>query len=334
MRYILSTFLIAALFIFEGCGHTKPSSTQHNKKRDLPHWYLHPPKDSKHYLYGIGSGIDRKSAVKTALIDMISKLSVSIESTMHIKEETYGEYFANSISQSDIKTHISSIQINNFEILKTALISYRQIAVLLRTDRYKLAKSIQMEIETQLSEFEHLYKRAKKADRISRYNTLKQIAAKAEKLLPYIYILSQLNASDSNSDFLQRVKKLQNGFQKEQSSLLFSLHTSNKEASKFAAYITAYLLKNGWHSDSSKDALTIRITTNDTTTHSPMGELCIIQVDIKVYDKGNLVGENTLIYKSYLNASKEDLYRRTAIKFSQELDTKGVQKVLGINLDL
>lgn len=328
MKYTLLLTLIVTFSLFAGC-----SATPNRRHPDIPAWYLHPPKDSPRYLYGVGSGEDRKSAIDSALADMISKLGISIQSTMRTKEESYGRYYANSISTSDIKTDIAKIKIDNYEIIDTRRISYDKYAVLLRTDKQKFAKRLQLEVESKLSTLENLSYTAMRNDPLSRYNTLKHIAKKADKLLSSIYILSQMDKKVDEKSYLTRVEKLQHLFDKEKSKMTFSLQRANKGAEEFAKYIAAYLTGNGLRIAESNETLKIAIETSMDQASSPIGKIDIVTLEIKIYEKNTLVGGSSRVYKVRHNDVKTYSYKRAAKEFAEELKNKGV-KILGINLEI
>ena len=332
---LLAFFLIfTAALILGGCGGAHPAVSKQHTKAALPAWYLNPPKDTAQYMYGVGSADDRDGAIKAALVDMVSKLGVSIESTMQTHQESFGKYYANSINQSDIKSKVSQIRINNYEVVDAKRISYRQFVVLVKTDKRKFAKGLKKEIDAKLAELEKRYKTALQSDRISRFNTLKQMAKEAKELLPNIYILSQLDGTFDEKSYLQRVQRLRDAFAKEKNALLFSLHITNKNASAFAKRVANYLTGHGLHVGNTKSALQLYIGAGDTVANSAIGKIGIVKVNVKVYDGKTFVGGSDRVYKVRLTGGKESLYRRAAEEFVQDLDKEGFKKVLGINLDL
>ena len=334
MKHLTPLLLLVAV-LFNGCGNTNaPIPKQQNQKAKLPTWYLNPPKDTLHYIYGVGSAHNRDGAVKAALVDMISKLGISIESTMQTKQESFGKYYAHSINKSEIKSKVSQIKINNYETLNAKRISYRQFIVLLKTDRSKFANGLKKEIDLKLAELEKRYKMILQSDRIQRYNTLKQIEKEAKELLFSIYILSELKKEINEKSYIQRVKKLQDAFSIEKSTLLFALHITHKQASIFAKHTANYLAKNGLHIGNAKRALHIYLDTSNTIADSAIGRIGIIKVNVKVYDGNTFVGGSNRVYKVRLNGSQESLYRRAAIEFSKDLEKEGLKEVLGINLGL
>ena len=335
MKRFTLFLLFALALVLGGCGGAKPAvPKQPSQKAALPAWYLNPPKDTPAIMYGVGSGEDRDGAIKAALVDMVSKLGVSIESTMQTKQESFGKYYAESINKSDIKSRVSQIKINNYEVADAKRISYRQFVVLVKTDKRKFAQGLKKEIDTKLSELEKRYKTALQSDRISRFNTLKQTAKEAKALLSNIYILAQLDPTLNEKSYLQRVQKLQDAFAKEKNTLLFSLHITNNKASVFAERIANYLTEQGLHVGDSAKALQIYISAADTVADSAIGKIGVVKVDVKVYDGKRYVGGSNRVYKVRLTGGKESLYRRAATEFVQDLEKEGFKKVLGINLDL
>lgn len=332
---LLALVLFCTSLVLTGCNAANPPVVkQKENKTALPAWYLNPPKDDSSYIYGVGSANDRDGAIKAALVDMVSKLGVSIESTMQTKQESYGNYYVSSINKSDIKSKVSQINISYYEVVDAKRISYRQFVLLVKTDKRKFAKGLKKEIDTKLTELEKRYKTALKSDRISRFNTLKQIAKEARELLPNIYILSQLDETLDEKSYLQRVQRLKDAFEEEKNALLFELHITNEQASAFAKCVENYLTKKGLRVGNAQRALHIYISAHHSIANSAIGKIGVVKVDVKVYDGDTLVGGSNRVYKVRLTGTNESLYRRAAEEFVRDLDKEGFKEVLGINLAL
>ena len=80
------------LLFLNGCSGSQPTpSAQLSAKKELPSWYLNPPKDTITSIYGVAVGENRDDAIKLALTDMISKLGIKIESAYEsTTKEEYG----------------------------------------------------------------------------------------------------------------------------------------------------------------------------------------------------------------------------------------------------
>ncbi len=332
-KTLLTALFIALGLLVTGCGK-KPAPAPHAKPKPLPAWYLNPPKDDAHYLYGVGSAEDRDSALKAALVDMISKLGVSIESSMESSQETIGKFYANSVNKSNIKAQVSQIKINNYEVVKAERISYRQFVILVKTDKKELASGLKKEVDRKLQEMEKQFAQSKSYDRIKRYNTLKALSKEASALLPTIYIVAQLDPSFDEKSYTKRIERIRNAFEKEKNALVFNLHPTTSHAKEFTKRIADFLTQKGFRLENSKRALRIRIGVRDSIVRSSIGKIGVVKVDVKVYDGNKLVGGNTQEIKLRYNGSKEALYRRAAIEFTKELETQGLKSTLGIALAL
>ena len=91
--------LIFVIFIFLiGCGEI-----------EYPKWYKSPPSDNSFILYATGNGLDKQSAVNSALSHIASKISTSISSEITVSKS----YSTTSGLSRDIQQKITQ-KVNNF----------------------------------------------------------------------------------------------------------------------------------------------------------------------------------------------------------------------------
>ncbi len=331
----IKTFLLALgiILLTAGCGGSKPAPAPVVKKKPLPSWYLNPPKDDARYMYGVGSAEDRDAAIKAALVDMVSKLGVSIESSMESTQETLNNYYANSVSKSTIKAQVSKIRISNYEVVAAQRISYREFAVLIKSDKHALFAGLKKEVDGKLEQMKERLKLAKSMDRLSRYNLKKKLAQEAKELTANVYILAQLRPDFNDKPYLQEIQRIQEAFEKEKAQLAFGVFAKNKEASIFAEKITNYLTSKGLSVKRSPNSLKITVESSMNVVYSTF-TIAVVKVKIKVFDGKNIVGSTDRVIKLRYNAQKESLLRRAAAELEKDLRNEGLQKVLGLKLDL
>jgi len=197
----MKLFYISALFIgliLTGCGGTAPKPV---KKELTPTWVTSIlPNDTDVQMFGMAIGKNRETAIKAALVDMISKLDTTIESTFQSIQKEESSYYSES-SINSIKSSISKIKINNYKVIKSFRISYNEFAVLIETDKQKFITGLKDSLLVQKQSIKEKYNALKDSDSISRYNVKKELAKLSGELLPMILILSELdNSFDKKSN--------------------------------------------------------------------------------------------------------------------------------------
>ncbi|EQB40043.1 hypothetical protein M947_03210 [Sulfurimonas hongkongensis] len=299
--------------------------------KSLPAWINAPlPSDNSKFMYGMAIAKDRESAIKAALSDMVAKLGTTIESSYESNEEVRGG-FVNSSVKNQIKSDVSKISINNYEVIKSHKVSYREFAVMLRSDKVKFIKGLKESLETQKREITQKYDSLKDLDALSRYNTKKELSLKSSELLSNVLIVSELDKSFDKKGNLNFIEIKQKEFLKEAKSLKFSVKGDAK-SSKFIKSIKNYLAQNGFNVVDTKDAIEIKIKTSDNINRSSFIKIAVITLDIGVYDKNQRIGGKSKILKERYNGSKESVYKNASIHLEQDIKSQGINEVIGINL--
>jgi hypothetical protein len=186
-------FLISLALIFSGCGGSSSAAVPPPKV--VPVWVTAPlPSDNKNFMYGMAVESDRELAIKAALSDMIAKLGTTIESSYESNEEVQGSYSTSTI-KNQIKSGISKIKINNYKVIKSDKISYREFAVMIETDKQKLLEGLIENLEAEKKSITQKSDSINNSDALTRYNTTKELSMKAGKLLSEVFIIAELDKS-------------------------------------------------------------------------------------------------------------------------------------------
>ncbi|MDD2448071.1 MAG: LPP20 family lipoprotein [Sulfurimonas sp.] len=326
-RYIIALAL-SALFILGGC---KGAPTPPPQAKSLPAWINAPlPSDNSKFMYGMAIASDRESAIKAALSDMVAKLGTTIESSFESNEEVRGG-FVNSSVKNQIKSGVSKISINNYEVIKSYRVSYREFAVMLQSDKTKFINGLKQNLEMQKKEISQKYDSLKDLDALSRYNAKKELSLKASELLSNILIISELDKSFDKKESLDFIEVKQKEFLKEAKGLRFFV-SGDAKSSKFANIIKNYLAQNGFNVVSSKDAIEIKIKTNENINQHASMQIAVLTLDIGVYDKNRRIGGKSIILKERYSGSKESVYKNASIHLEQDIKSQGISEAIGINL--
>lgn len=319
---------ISAIVLFGGCGGTPTPPPQ---AEPLPSWINSPlPSDNSEFLYGMGIAGDRESAIKAALSDMVAKLGTTIESSYESNEEVRGG-FVNSSIKNQIKSNISKISINNYELIESHKVSYREFAVMLRSDKAKFADGLKQNLVTQKKLISQKYDSLQGLDALSRYNTKKELSIKANDLFSEVFIISALDKSFDQKESLDFIQTKQQEFLKEAKSLKFFV-SGDAKSSSFVKSIKNYLAQNGFNVVNSQDAIRIEAKTSDNINRHNSISIAVITLDIGVYDKNQRIGGKSIILKERYNGSIESVYKNASIHLERDIKSQGINELIGINL--
>ncbi|PHQ65993.1 MAG: hypothetical protein COB99_00910 [Sulfurimonas sp.] len=327
-----SLLLISTALIFTGCGGSSLAATPAAKPapKVLPAWISAPlPSDNDKFMYGMSVESDREGAIKAALSDMIAKLGTTIESTYESNEEVQGAFVSSNV-KNQIKSGVSKVKINNYKVIKSHKVSYREFAVMIETDKQKFVKGLKENLEVQKKSISQKYADLKGRDALTRYNTKKELSQSASELVSEVLIIAELDKSFNKKENLDFINKKEKEFLAESTSLKFFV-SGNRKSAKFADSIKNYLAQNGYNVTSSKrNAVQIKINTTDRIS----GRIAILTVNVGVFDKKQRIGGKSVIVKERYNGSMASAYKNASIHLEQDIKSQGINEVIGINLKL
>ena len=324
--------LLLSSFVLVGCGGSSPSPSQSKViiKKKRPAWVDGAlPSDTQRYMYGLGVESDRQKAIKAALSDMIAKLGTTIEANYESNDVVVNNSFSSSSVKNQIKTKISEIKINNYKVVKSYKVSYREFAVMVETDKLKLVKGLKDTLQQHKRELEQKSKTLVGSDILTRYNRKKELAKEAKSMLAEVLIISQLDTSFDKKMELDYITKKENEALEESKKLKFYV-TGSKKSIKFIDKIKNYLAQHGYVvTNSKKDAVNVTLHAKDYVR----GGIVVITLNVKVLDGQKRIGGKSIIMKERYNGSKQSVYKNASIHFEQDMNSMGIDELIGIHLN-
>lgn len=331
MKMIKILLFLSVFMLLAGCGASAPKPAP--KPKQTPKWVnsVLPDDDSLH-MYGLAIANNRDAAIKAALNDVIARLGTTIESSYESIQKVDGAY-ANLKVTSSIKADVSKIKINNYRVIKSHKLNYREFAVMLEIDKPKFIAGLKTDLQMKKKGISEELLATKSMSAINRYNTKKELLQRAKSLLSVIYILIELDplfAKRENLNFVSRVNK---SFLNEAKSLQFFV-SGNTKAGKFVEKLKNYLAQKGFRVAASKrGAIKILVNVKDMISRGYV-RIAVLNLSIAVLDGSKRVGGKELILKERYNNSLESVYKNASIHFEQEIQEKGINGVIGIDLKL
>jgi len=328
---LFNTFVITLSVLFlAGCGGSTPSPAK--KKAPPPVWTSSVlPNDTSTKMFGMAIAQNRDMAIKAALADMIARQGTTIEANYHSKE-VVEKFSSSSVVNYDIKSEVSKIRVNNYKVVKSYRMSYKEFAVMIETDKKKFLQGLKNDLIAKKKVIVQTADSLSAQDALTRYNTRKELFETSSKLVPMILMIANLDKSFDKNSNLNFVSLKQKEFLSEKNSLKFYVRKNAKSA-VFADKIKNYLANIGMNVvNSKKNAVLIKLDTSDNINNSSV-RIAVLTLKVSVFDHSKRIGGKTIIMKERYNSSIKSVYKNAAIHFEQDIKSKGVNELIGINLD-
>jgi len=250
LPYVLKyNLLVVFTLLFTACGSTP---TPPKNVTPPPAWvYSILPNDTNTYMYGLGVGKNREDAIKVALNDMVSRLSVTLKSSFRSQEKVT-KYSQSSVVTSDIESSVSDIKISNYKVIKSYKISYKEFAVMIETNKLKFVAGLKANLKNDEESISQHLKNLRSRDVLTRYNEKKSLAAEAQKLNTSINIISILDKQFSIKENRNFILHVENEYLHESNSLRFFVQSDSKSI-PFAEKIKNFLGQKHFQISSKKE---------------------------------------------------------------------------------
>jgi len=326
-KYIASFSIV--LLMLSGCGGVEPSAPKISKK-ETPSWYLNPPKDTSTKLYGIAIGKNRDDAIKHALTDMVAKLGINIESTYESSVKVQYSYASKKIS-NNVKSSIASISINNYEVIESERLSYKKFAVLLQSDKAKLAQSLKESIERKYTKLQTGLVAIKESNVLSRYVMTKKISEEANTLLSTILIIKELDPNYTGSLPLTFIESTHKKLLDITNNLNFIVK-GDRNSRTFVTALENHLTHQGYHltSGRSDNTVSISIKTSLNSTRVSSMKIVTYDVSIKAINKAEKIGGKHIIIKLRKSGNMNTLNKNAGMQFVKTLADQDIYTLLQI----
>ncbi len=193
MNKLSILFLILGLLL-SGCGASKPRVVV--KKKELPAWYVNPPKSNAYELFALGEGQNQQEAITNALSSVIATLSVSISSSFHaktvVKEGSVNSSEATYIN--DAKSDVKTIRISEYEVLHVKKLGFKRYAAVVKVNRQKLFEGLKSEMDQKLEMYQNDSKNIQGLDALKQlayYENMKNSFAYMQNALIVMKVLNK-----------------------------------------------------------------------------------------------------------------------------------------------
>ena len=223
MKKIITLIFITLFFL--GCSSSKKVEVQ---TPTYPSWYLNPLFEDSIYLYGIGEGNNLDKALKSALISISSRLSLTISSSSSIKNKSYIDYreYVTKESVQDIFSKTEDLTFNNYLIESNKKMGFNSFIVYVKVKKSDLVNSLLSELKNLENITKEKEKVLLKKDSLSKYFTYKTIFNEYNSKIKKVQILKNLKKEFDDKKYYDKLKYLYSKIIKNKSESTFFL--SNK----------------------------------------------------------------------------------------------------------
>ena len=322
-RFLMILVLTLELFFLSACTS---SQKKYNKTTPtLPIWITTPHVDTNDYMYGLAIEKDRHVAIEAALVNMVSKLGIEIESSFESNQEV-SNYYNKQISTHNIKSNVEKIKINNYELVKSKRINYKEFAVLIRTDKKKFYSALVRELDEKQENMKLRLKSLKEEDILTRYKIKKELMIEAQNQKSKILVTSQLDETFNARKYFDFIVMLKKEFLKEKKALSFYVQ-GDKSSFDFIQEIKNYLLQKGFKLSTKIYLNTIIINVNTTQyiQKNSYMDIAVLKVKMDIFNATKKIGGKSIILKERFDGEILSAYKNASIHFRKDI------KELGIN---
>ena len=329
---ILLTLLIS-IVILSSCATAPLPQESSKSSSELPLWVTNPQNDTKNFIYGVALSRDRESAIKEALLNMVSKLGISIQSSYESNQEV-GKYYDKSVSKNKIKSDIARIRVNNYEIVQSMRISYKEFAVMIKTDKKKFFDGLIEELKANKKSIELRLASLKGENILTRYNIKQELSLEVNRLKSSIFIAYELDKSFDKNEYLDFVLKIEQEFLNEKKNLSFYVYGDTKSTS-FVNKIKNYLTQKGFKlaNTHKRKSIQVKINTVENMIAENTINIAVLKVTIDVYDNTQKIGGKDIIMKERYNGSSSSIYKNASIHLEQDIESLGLNGAIGIKIN-
>ncbi len=332
--YKISSVFVVFLLLFSACGSQKRAVVAEQKA--LPLWYTSLAPTNATEIYAVGEGRDREEAVAQALNAMASTLSVSVSSDFRAKTvvKEGAKSSVDATYESDLKSRVKELRISNYEIVNAESLGFKRYAVLIRSNKEKLFKSM---LEETKQEFTLLQKREKN---LAPTNTIKKIAfyQEAQKSLVNLpnrlLVMSVLKGDFDGSGYLKEMQEYELKLQRALESVNFVVNSS-QNAINLKPVIEKGLSKKRLTVAKRAGADTLRVSINAAIEKADAYGFTLARSEIEFVTKdsrGNVVATNRINLTGQSSQGYEVAKQNLAFALDTLVQKEGISTVLGLGI--
>lgn len=300
-RHIILSLLA---FLFISCTSTKQIEID---KPKYPNWYLNQKFEDLSYLYGIGEGENIDEAIKSALISISSRLSLTISSNSTIKSNSYVDFreYITKESSQNISSFTENLTYSNYEIIDTQKISFNSIILNLKIKKIDLINSLSNKLNRVNKQLENSEIELKDKDPLTKFLNYKKLFNEYISIQNRVQILKKLDENFDDKNYFTKLDKIYN----------LALHNKSKSTFYITNYTNNQLIEDKLKEEINKDfpllnrtnaIYNIDITSNINKKNSHGFYIVDNYISFKIYFGNKLIKTKNYLTKGASSNSFDD----------------------------
>jgi len=238
---------LCSLLFFSACSDTvSPQPTVvSTSSQTLPQWYSEATNQDGSYIYGLGLSEDRKSALNSALNDVVSTLSVSVSSHYSQQQHstrTNGDESYNIDVQEHVNVITDEIKLTDYEVINQAQLSDGRFVIQIRVNKQQLFKNMYESLENTFKLLEVTLEN--KTDTLEKIIIYKKYRARLRHQMKTLDIMRTLNPAFDDTVFKNKYAKVISTYNKLLVNKTFKLNV-NDPYGAYTSYIYQDLAQDG-----------------------------------------------------------------------------------------
>lgn len=315
-------------FLFIACANQPSLET--NTSNEIPAWYLNPTANSKVFLYGVGEGKSLQEAKNSALNDMASRLSVTVNSNVNQYKQSVS--YNNSLGSyqknitENINVAVKAINFTNASIEQSNVVA-NSFFVLMKVSKQELFNSYKIAFDLSENTINTTLASNKNKPFLEQISTLQTLNDTIEKARSQALILNAINNTFDSNAYLMHYNTIQNNAASLKDQLRIKLST-NLTQKLFANEFIDVLNQDGYKIASTQPNVEIQL--NSTLNDSMALGWYIVKATttISVISDGKIVSNNNISSVGRSSSSKENALVNASKTFKLEVLKKGINSIL------
>jgi len=324
-------FFILGLLL-SGCGASKPRVVV--KKKELPAWYVNPPKSNAYELFALSEGENQQEAITNALSSVISTLSVSISSSFRaktvVKEGSVNSSEATYIN--DTKSDVKTIRISEYEVLHVEKLGFKRYATVVKVNKQKLYEGLKSEMDQKLEMYKNDSKNTQGLDALKQLAYYKDMKNSFTYMQNALIVMKVLNKNFNDKKYIEFMNEVSQKHQYLLEHISFWVTSDVKDLDK---PVISALTKKKFVIKNTTSSMHYDVHVNVKIQKANAYGFALVRSEIifttKNY-KGQVVASNVL-HVTGQSSQGFALAKQNLVKRVNELiEKEGISKILNLNI--
>lgn len=314
---------LLACLVFFSCAKSGTNSL-------TPKWYDSPRQNDASYIYGVAQGQTMAEATKMSLVDMASRLVVTISSKTEtiLQENKFdnNEELRKSVSQNIEKITFSNLEVSNsIKIDDTFFIESRVDKNQFITEQKERIRFLKIKIA-------NIDKNSLMTNSINRRIALIEILEAIKELEIKTRIVLGANGSASLEEVLALESKYKSEFEKfsDRIEVYFAPNINSEIRLVVGKYLNKEKIKIVEKSSDSKDQILLRISFVQSDKFIYENHVVNLKISFENIVQNKIIASNEIEVSGSSTIDKKRAFSSAINSLDEEANLKGILKIIGI----